>query len=177
MEDNDDDVHRISGWSPWLERCLLAFGHEQELAAKSVTHKTAVEQKYKHCLIKTITKNTSSAEPLPIDDEIHAGVENPHCMWNMAQANDLDKTHFIRTIPNNPDLLRVSPEVATHPKWRNKVEGGEDLLYVLEIISYIFCQIQYFKEIARLFSIHKLWQKRIESDGDHVRTTWIQWEV
>ena len=132
----------------------MAFGHEQELAAKSVTHKTAVEQKYKHCLIKTITKNTSSAEPLPIDDEIHAGVENAHRMGHMTQTNDLKKTVF-RTGPNNPDLLRVSPEVVTHPKWRNKVEGGEDLLYVLEIISYIFCQIQYFKEIARLFSIHK----------------------
>jgi len=58
----------------------LAFGHQQELAAKSVTHKT-------------------------IDDEIHAGVENAHRMGHVAQTND--------------------------PKWRNKVEGGEDLLYVL----------------------------------------------
>ena len=91
----------------------------------------------------------------------------------MAQTNDLKRNTIFRASPNNPDLLRVSPEVATHPKWRNKVEGREDLLYVLEIIrTFIFCQIQYFKEVARLFSKHKLWQKRNESDGDHhVRTT------
>ena len=87
--------------------------------------------------------------------------------WDTWLKQTIWKNTIFRTSPNNPDLLRVSPEVVTHPKWRNKVEGGEDLLYVLEIISYIFCQIQHFKEIARLFSIHKLWQKRIESDGYH----------
>ena len=66
-------------------------------------------------------------------------------MWNMAQANDLDKTQFSEQVQT---ILICSEVVVTHPKWGNKVEGREYLLYVLEIINYIFCQIQYFKEVA-----------------------------
>ena len=36
-------------------------------------------------------------------------IENPHCMWNMAQANDLDKTQFseqVQTILISLEFLK-----------------------------------------------------------------------
>ena len=104
-----------------------------------MTHKTAVEQKYKHCLIKTITKNTSSAEPLPIDDEIHAGVENAHRMGHMTQTNDLKKTQFSEQVQTILISLEFLQKLSLTQNGEIKLREGKIffMCWKLSVISFV----------------------------------------